>query len=250
MAALFLFPDKVRIEVRAQMAIVHRSEVMKYMAKILRLALPVLLVPVLLFVGCQTTGGGQSQTPTQAFVPKQGVTKVFLTANAAPRGVGNVRSVYVFPPLLIDANGRPLGDLSYVVNREGQLLWRSEAPDALGIKASLESNFRDLGYRPISFETLSNVETDHSILVVSPYFSAPIRDKQNPDNPFVFARIVMATYPASLDPRERLELVNQETLSHYHPNDNYILVVKRSLQHAVSYMGMDRDWIQELSLQP
>ncbi|NDV62089.1 hypothetical protein G0Q06_06490 [Puniceicoccales bacterium CK1056] len=223
---------------------------MKLKAKFLGLVLPVLLFPILLFVGCQTTGGGQTQAPAQAYIPKQGVTKVFLTANAAPQGVGNVRRVYVFPPLLIDANGRPLGDLSYVVNEEGQLFWRSEAPDALGVKKSLESHFRDMGYRPVSFETLSNVETDHSILVVSPYFSAPLRDNQNPDNPFVFARIVMATYPASLSPQERLELVNQETLSHYHPKDNYILVVKRSLQHAISYMGMDRDWSQELSLQP
>lgn len=224
---------------------------MKFTAKFLPTVLPVSLLPILLLLaGCQTSGGGQTGASVQPYVPKPGVIKVFLTANAAPGGIGHARRVYVFPPLLIDDNGHPLGELSYLVDNEGRLSWRSEAPDASGIKAFLVAHLRNNGYQPVSFETLSNVEKDHSILVINPYFSAPLQDGKNPAAPFVFARIIVATYPASLAPGERLELVNLETLSFYHPQDDPLSVVRRSLQHAISYMGMDRDWIQELSLQP
>ena len=199
--------------------------------------------------GCSTTQGGAGPVAPKEgpYVPKQGVIRSRLTARTAS-GIFNVsRQFYVFPPLQMDQKNQPIGQFSYGLDEAGRLFWISPAPSAEAVRDFIDKELRKAGFETISFDALTKAQTEHQILVLNPYFSVPIQDRGT-GGLVVFVRVTIATYPSSLDPAQRREIINLEGLTICHPEDNYIQVVNKTLELALQNIGMNRDWMQDVSL--
>ncbi len=208
-----------------------------------------MLLLALLLSGCETTQGGPAPAPPKEgpYVPKQRVIRSRLTARTA-QGVFNVsRQFYVFPPLQMDHKHQPMGQFSYGLDEAGRLFWISPAPSAEKIRDFIDKELRKASFETISFDALTKSETEHQVLVLNPYFSLPIQDRGT-GGQLVFVRVTIATYPSSLDPAQRREIINLEGLTICHPEDDYIQVVKKTLELVLQNMGMNRDWMQDVSL--
>ena len=200
--------------------------------------------------GCETTEPSppQAKPAEQKYVPTENRIRVRLSANTA-RGVVNLsRYVYVFPPLKVDQNKQVIDQLIAQTDDDGKMYWISSVPGASQIKLAIEESFRSQGYATVTFDALANAPEDHAVMVVNPYYSGSLPAEDNPTGRVAYTRLFVATYPASLDPAGRLDLINQEAMSVYHQSDSHLDALNRAYDYSILNIGVNREWMMDLTL--
>jgi hypothetical protein len=206
------------------------------------------LVLVLLLLnqwGCTTTGGrGPEENTPRAHLPKYSIL-IQDTVRHAPGFSGLPRRIYVFPPLLTDSSLQPLGGLRPVTLSEGELFWSSDAPRAGEIRENLHHAMEAQGHRAISFEQLNALQSDHAATVLNLYFSKPraeIKAGERTGRWLASLRITASTYPASLDPSGKRDLLQAEALIVFGDEEQYLDAIMRgfrSLAGRLQSRGVD-----------
>lgn len=211
-----------------------------------RLTLYLVLVLLLLnHSGCGTTdGSGPEEMASRAHLPKYSIL-IQDTVHHAPEFSGLPRRTYVFPPLLTDSSMQPLGELRPVSTPEGGLSWTSSAPRTGEIRENLHRAMEAQGHRAISFEQLNVLQRDHAASVLNLYFSKPraeIKAGEPTGRWLASLRITASTYPASLDPLGKRDLLQAEALIVFGHEGQYleaILCGFRSLAGRLQSSGIN-----------
>ena len=218
---------------------------MKAFSLAFRIALSFCLI---ILVGCESTDTGTPVRSNKPYIPKEGKIRVRLSAATARGQVNLSRFVYVFPPLKVDQNKQVVDQLIPQTDAEGNLYWISGIQGALAVKLAIEQSFREQGYTPVTFQALSDSKEDHRVMVVNPYYSGSLPAEDNPTGRVAYTRITVATYPASLDPARRLEVLNQEAISVYFQTDSHLDALNTAFDYSIRNIGVTRQWLMDLSL--
>ncbi len=159
--------------------------------------------------------------------------------------------VYVFPPLRLNQGSQAMDALAYKLRDDGALYWTSPAPHAAEIQAVIERKLETKGFEIISFQELTNIQEDHRVLVFNPYYVAAYQpvDRVNEETGWSsFVRVTVSTFPADLNPQQKIDVMNQEALTLYQSKASEYDVVKRSLSYLLDYMGNNKEWSGRLTL--
>lgn len=205
---------------------------------------------LVLLTGCETTDTKPAKPTeyTEMYVPKEDRIRVRLSAATARGQVNLSRYVYVFPPLKVDQNKQLIDKLVPQTREDGSLYWISSVQGAGAIKVSIEQSLRDQGYYPVTFNALENNTEDHRVMVMNPYYSGSLPAEDNPTGRVAYTRVTVATYPASLDPTGRIEVINQEAMSVYHQSDSHLSALNTAFDYSIRNIGANREWMMDLEL--
>lgn len=149
------------------------------------------------------------------------------------------KRVYLFPPLQMDALFRPLGELKPWTSHTGSLSWISAAPSAGEIQHTVSSAISKEGYQILTFDQLLDIQIDHDAMVLNLYFSKPreeLHEGLKTGHWLVSLRLSASTFPASLDPQLKKDLMRIDALVLFEAPDQYEDAVKRSFRWLVSRM--------------
>lgn len=219
-----------------------------------RLIYFLLLKTLLLFGGCVSSPSSPSSQQEGQFRPAPLPKYSILVRDAVHHTdgfVGLPRLVYVFPPLLMDGNFRPLGELFPRNGPAGALFWSSSAPVAGEIQATVSQAMESCGHRAITFDQLSFAKRDHAVTVLNLYFSEPRaekKDKQPTGRWLASLRLTGSSYPASLDPKGKRDLLQAEALIVFSAREQYQDALKRSFRALVGRLQANGNKTQTMSL--
>lgn len=209
---------------------------------------PTFLIGMVLLFGCVSTDPVRPAEPKAAYLPKEGRIRIRLSANTARGQVNLSRFVYVFPPLKVDSNKQVAEKLIPKYRENGELFWISPTQGALAIKMLIEESLRGQGYTPVTFTALTTSEEDHRVMVLNPYYSGRMEAVGNENGKVAYTRITIATYPASLAPDGRIEVINQEAAIIYHEADSHLDALKRAFDFSIRNIGINREWMTDISI--
>jgi hypothetical protein len=191
-------------------------------------------------LGC--VGGGALQN-----VPAPGRMMLDISASFSESVEAIPERVYVFPPLLMDGNGVPLEQYQYTVASDGGLVWTAPSVNSGGIHARVMEKMEREGYELLSFNELQNEPADHSILVLTSYYTThwenDVKGNKDASVHVVFVRLAGATFPASLDPKMKVDIFNQELIGFYNSSENEVEAIQLGLSMAVKYIGKNKHWM-------
>jgi hypothetical protein len=205
------------------------------------------LVIVIAFNGCATT---DTNTPgsNAPYVPKANKIRMRLSAATARGQVNLSRFVYVFPPLKVNQNKEVMDRLIPMESEDGTIYWISSVRGAADIRSAIEDSLRSQGYKPVTFSALTKASKDHSVMVLNPYYSGSMAAEDNSEGRVAYTRITIATYPVSLQPEGRLELINQEAISVYHESNRHLDALRTAFDYSIRNIGINREWMIDLPL--
>lgn len=190
---------------------------------------------------------GCAAIPQESSQPEPGRIALDMSANFSKMAQNLPTRAYVFPPLLMDADGVPVEQYINTVTDDGELLWRAPSAVSEEIQKSIEQRLRTEEFQLVTFSDVQDMKSDHSILVVTPYYSKywenTVGQKNEEIVHVVFLRLAGATFPMSLEPDQKMDVFNQELLGFYNPEDAELDVVKLGLAMAVKYIGKNEQWI-------
>ncbi len=161
------------------------------------------------------------------------------------------QKVYVFPPLWVDASFQPLNQYRSRVGPGDKLCWTSSAPAAGEIQETLIRAMRKKGYRNLSFDQLARNESDHSVAVMNLYFSKIRPEKwqdQSTGRWLASLRITASSYPASLEPLQKRDLIQIDAIIVFNDQAHYRDAVKRSYRYVTDQMMSEGSFNKTLSL--
>ena len=163
------------------------------------------------------------------------------------------KNAYVFPALRLNPSGQPNDTLSHRIDANGELQWFSPAPQAGEIQSVIEKRLKQRGYQILSFQDLMDSSKDHSVLVFNPYFTEARPSKGDgskgiPKGWSTFTRLTGSTFPQDLNPAEKQDMIQQETITLFTKESNAPNVVKRSFMFSVDHTGQNREWSESISL--
>lgn len=205
------------------------------------------ILPLLIFTGCSQREQSVNEEPSNTLNIRKWTFLIKASASFAKDQKVLPRRAYVFPALRLDHRAQPIDALAYQLDAEGKLKWISPAPKSSEIQAVIENKLRKRGFQIVSFQELSEMQVDHSVLVLNPYFteSRPSKDGRGFT---VFTRIVASTFPKDLNPTAKKEIMNQEGVTLFQDSDLGSSVVKRSAGYLLDFMGSNKQWSESLSL--
>ena len=161
------------------------------------------------------------------------------------------RKVYVFPPLWVDASFQPLNQYRSRIGPGDKLFWTSSAPLAGEIQETLIRAMQRKGFRSLTFDQLARNESDHSVTVINLYFSKIRPEKwqdQSTGRWLASLRVTASTYPASLVPVQKRDLIQMDAIIVFNDEAHYPDAVKRSYRYVTDRMMSKGSFNETLSL--
>lgn len=161
------------------------------------------------------------------------------------------QKVYVFPPLLVDTSFQPLNQYRSRIGPEDKLFWTSSAPVAGEIQKTLIHAMQRKGFQNLTFDQLVQNESDHSVTVMNLYFTEIRPEKwqdQSTGRWLASLRITGSTYPASLAPPQKRDLIQIDAIIVFNDKAHYLDAVKRSYRYVADQMMSKGSFNQTLSL--
>lgn len=156
--------------------------------------------------------------------------------------------VYVFPPMRIDPNGRPLEALQHRITTTGVLIWDSPTPRAAEVKSVVEQALRKHGFLIVEFEALTTASRSQEVLVVNPYFTKRLNVKDTESVGRIFVRLTGSTFPDDMNPAGKIDRFNQEAIVFFDRSLGGLDVVKRVLSNLVKNIGRNLQWQDRLHI--
>ena len=204
---------------------------------------------ICLITGCQTTppvaetaNVGEKK---ELLEPDQARLKLsfqfFLPSTTIPA------SVYIFPPLRVNDSGIPIEEYVPSTDTAGNISWKGPSPSSENLKWVIESYFQDRGFRVVPFQEVVSSPEDHSILMVSPYFSGETilkKDENAAENTiFFFVSLQGFTFPEDLDPQKKRNVFTQNIWIYCREKDPVSTVMNIAFRSAVINIGKNRKYI-------
>lgn len=157
-----------------------------------------------------------------AVSPKRSVLKTYCRYTAASAVERNALPdmVYLFPPLLADAKGKPLQSMSPVENADGSIAdWRCPSEKSREIRAAMKHHLETNGYQVVDFATVRRMEAPHSILMLSSFYakpvSLPVKKEGDPDRS-ILTMIRAKTFDIDLNPATSRDISHIDGAVIYH----------------------------------
>lgn len=213
--------------------------------------IPVLLgaFACLLLSSCVSRGTSSEVAVSSSFsLPKYLLQMQGKATYAKSLGSSLPKKAYVFPPLRIDMNGKPVEALQHRIGADGRLVWGSPVPRAAEVKSVVEQALRRRGFVIVGFESLGGTSREHGVLVVNPYFTQQLGVEGQEFVERVFVRLTGSTFPASMDPAGKIDRFNQEAIVFFDDNLSALDVAKRVLAKLVQTIGQSRQWQDRLHI--
>lgn len=204
---------------------------------------------LVLMAGCASGGAPEAAGKAASFnLPKYVLQMQAKSAYAEAQGSVLPKRAYVFPPLQIDPEGRPLDALQHRTGPSGSLVWDSPVPRAAEVKSVVEQALRKRGFVIVGFEALVEASGGHQVLVVNPYLTRRLAVEDQESVERVFVRLTGSTFPASMDPAGKIDRFNQEAIVFFDHELAVLDVAKRVLSTLVQDIGRNRQWQNRLHI--
>ena len=146
--------------------------------------------------------------------------------------------VYLFPPLLCDAEGKPEQSYLQAVREDGTVDWLPPDEKSREWWGLLRSLFAEKGFEIVPYSAVLQSHRPHSILVVSAYYSRPYRIGGDGQAAYsLFTRLAGDTYPVDLDPKLRRSAFNQIATGFFLARSKADAVPPLAYRSAISAIG-------------
>ena len=193
------------------------------------------LLPITL---CQLLAVSCATKPPQAAVIK---TSLHYTAVSGINRANLPSRVYLFPPLLCDAKGKPRESLTPVEDpKRGIVDWVAPTATSRKVRRQLENYFRSRGNQVVSFQDVLAAETPHSILIVSSFYSVPQAvdaPKPGQADKYVLSMVKASTFGVDLDPANSRALASIDGVTFFDSARKPADIEGRSLDSAMRWLG-------------
>ncbi len=194
-----------------------------------------LLIPLAL---CQMLAVSCATKPPQ---PATAPTHLHYTAVSAVKRTAIPTTVYLFPPLLCDAKGKPKESLSPVEDPAlGITDWVAPSAKSKTLRRQLENQFRSRGNRVVTFQDVLTSDDPHSILIVSSFYSVPqtvASPKPGQADRSILTMVKTKTFGVDLDPANSRNIANIDGITFYDSTRNPADIEARSLEAGLSWLG-------------
>lgn len=149
--------------------------------------------------------------------------------------------VYVFPTLLSDTKGNPKEKLSPSLDPSGAITdWSAPSAKSKLIRGQIERCLRGLGYQVVPFQDVLAMQSPHSILMVSSFYTAPVAvdnpNKGQPDQ-CILTMIKASTFGMDLNPKNGRSLSNVDGATLFHSGQNVRQLEQQSFSELSGWLG-------------
>lgn len=167
--------------------------------------------------------------------------KPYCQYTASGVGARPPGKIYFFPPLLCDNKGNPLEVLKPVVGKDGALLgWSAPSPLASRIESHLRKHAQQLNFEPVTFADVLASKDEHSILIVSSFYSKPqIVEHPEPGKAdrYILTMMKASTFDLTLDPSKSRMVGKSDGLAFYHSSAPVPQIEAKSLAPLIKTLG-------------
>jgi hypothetical protein len=158
--------------------------------------------------------------------------------------------VFVFPPLLADAKGKPLESLSPVHDAEGGIKdWACSSERSRRIRKSVETALMEKGFQVVDFSEVIQMEKPHSVVILSLFYTKPVSiepKKKDAADRCIMTMIRAKSFDVDLDMQKARAVSDVDGatyfLDSYQPQD----LEERSLRSLIEWMGDDVSGVTNL----
>ena len=128
------------------------------------------ILPFSIFSGCASHEQAVDETPSNSLNIRKWTFLIKASATFAQGEKTVPKRAYVFPAIRLNKNAQPIDTLAYQLDDAGALKWISPAPRGSEIQTVIENKLKTKGFHIVSFQELSEMAADHSVLVLNPYY--------------------------------------------------------------------------------
>jgi hypothetical protein len=129
--------------------------------------------------------------------------------------------IYVFPTLLSDTKGKPKENLSPALDPSGAITdWSAPSAKSKLIRGQIERRLKGLGYQVVPFRDVLAMQSPHSILMVSSFYTAPVpvdNPKKGQPDQCILTMIKASTFGMDLNPKNGRSLSNVDGATCFTP---------------------------------
>lgn len=193
---------------------------------------------LLLLALCQLAAVSCASKPPESREIK---TSLHYTAASAVKRTSLPSRLYLFPPLLCDAKGKPEQSLTPVEDPQlGIVDWVSPSAKSKRVRKQLEEYFRSFGNQVVSFQDVLAEKTPHSILIVSSFYSEPLSvepPKPGQADKYVLTMVKASTFGVDLDPAKSRSLASIDGVTFFDSAHLPADIEGRSLGAGIRWLG-------------
>ena len=149
--------------------------------------------------------------------------------------------IYVFPTLLSDTKGNPKEKLTPALDANGGISdWSAPSAKSKLIRGQIERRLQGLGYQVVPFQEVLAMQSPHSILMVSSFYTAPVpvdTPKKGQPDQCVLTMIKASTFGLDLNPKNGMNLSNIDGATLFYSGQNVSQLELRSFSELASWLG-------------
>lgn len=149
--------------------------------------------------------------------------------------------IYVFPTLLSDTKGKPKENLSPALDPSGAITdWSAPSAKSKLIRGQIERRLKGLGYQVVPFRDVLAMQSPHSILMVSSFYTAPVpvdNPKKGQPDQCILTMIKASTFGMDLNPKNGRSLSNVDGATLFHSGQNVSQLEQQSFSELGGWLG-------------
>ena len=149
--------------------------------------------------------------------------------------------IYVFPTLLSDMKGSPKEKLLPTLNASGGIVdWFAPSAKSKFIRGQIERHLSGLGYQVVPFQDVLAMQSPHSILMVSSFYTAPVpidKPKKGQPDQCILTMIKASTFDLDLNPKTGKNLANVDGATLFYSGQNVSQLEKDSFSELINWLG-------------
>ena len=149
--------------------------------------------------------------------------------------------IYVFPTLLSDTKGNPKEKLSPALDPSGGIIdWFAPSAKSKLIRDQIERRLSGLGYQVVPFQDVLAMQSPHSILMVSSFYTAPVpvdNPKKGQPDQCILTMIKANTFALDLNPTNGKNLSNVDGATLFYSGQNVTQLEKESFSELINWLG-------------
>ena len=149
--------------------------------------------------------------------------------------------IYVFPTLLSDTKGNPKEKLAPALDPSGGITdWSAPSAKSKLIRGQIERRLKSLGYQVVPFQDVLAMQSPHSILMLSSFYTAPVpvdHPKQGQPDQCILTMIKASTFALDLNPKNGNNLTNMDGATLFYSGQNVSQLEQESFSELIGWLG-------------
>jgi hypothetical protein len=149
--------------------------------------------------------------------------------------------IYVFPTLLSDTKGNPKEKLAPALDPSGGITdWSAPSAKSKLIRGQIERRLKSLGYQVVPFQDVLAMQSPHSILMLSSFYTAPVpvdHPKQGQPDQCILTMIKASTFALDLNPKNGKNLTNIDGATLFYSGQNVSQLEQESFSELIGWLG-------------